>query len=549
MRLFPVIFLAVALGLSGGTPEPAPAARPWQPFALGPHHRTVSTKLAVAQQAFDQGLIWAYAFNHDEAMRAFQEAARLDPGLAMAWWGIALVNGPHINNPALDDAHAQVAWAALQEAQQRLASASPVERDLIAALGHRYAQPNPADRRSLDEAYAKAMVELSARYPKDADLAALSAEALMDVRPWDQWTRAGEAQPGTREVLAALARSLRLAPKHPLALHLTIHAYEASPHPERGKAAADGLRQLVPDAGHLVHMPGHAYARLGDWPGAALANERAMAADARYRSRQPEIGFYGLYMVHNADFLAYTAFMEGRKAVALAQAKAVVSAFPLDWVVQNAFFADAFQTRVGEALKRFGLWEELLAEPAPDPRLPLSTAYWHALRGTACAALGRVEEALQEQSAFEAARTRVPESYVWGSNPAAPVLLVAKAYLAGEIAFRQGRVAEAVTFLEEAVRLEDALKYDEPPACIIPARHALGAVLLSDGRAEAAAAVYRQDLKAYPGNYWSLLGLARALEARGLKAAAAAAAGHLKKAQQRADVQAETSCACVQAGD
>lgn len=548
MRLLSFLFLAIALGWAGGAPAPTPSQRPWQPYALGAHHRPVSTKNAGAQQAFDQGLIWAYAFNHDEATRAFQEAARLDPGLAMAWWGIALVNGPHINNPTLDEAHAQVAWAALQEAQQRLASASPVERGLIAALGHRYAQPNPVDRGPLDEAYAKAMVELSAKYPKDADLAALSAEALMDVRPWDQWTRAGAAQPGTREVLAALARSLQLAPKHPLALHLTIHAYEASPHPERGKVAADRLRQLVPDAGHLVHMPGHAYARLGDWPGAALANERAMAADARYRARQPEIGFYGLYMVHNADFLAYTAFMEGRKAVALAQAKAVVSAFPLDWVVQNAFFADAFQTRVGEALKRFGLWEELLAEPVPDPRLPLSTAYWHALRGTACAALGRVEEALQEQAEFEAARIRVPDSYVWGSNPAAPVLLVAKAYLAGEIAFRQGKVAEAVTFLEEAVRREDALKYDEPPACIIPARHALGAVLLSEGRAEAAAAVYRQDLKAYPANYWSLLGLARALAARGPKGAAAAAAGHLKKAQQRADVQAETSCACVQAG-
>ncbi len=548
MRLFPSLFLTVALGLSGETPGPAPAPRPWQPFNLGTYHRKVSTRIPGAQKAFDQGLVWAYAFNHDEAVRAFQEAARLDADLAMAWWGIALVNGPHINNPELDDGHAKAAWEALAEAKRRAAKAAPVEQGLIAALEHRYAMPNPKDRKALDEGYAKAMGALAARHPKDADVAALYAEALMDVRPWDQWTRGGAAQPGTRETLTALARSLRLDPNHPLALHLTIHATEASPHPERGRAAADRLRQLVPDAGHLVHMPGHAYARLGDWQGAALANERALAADARYRVRQPEIGFYGLYMVHNADFLAYTAFMEGRKEVALAQAKAVVTSFPLDWVVQNAFFADAFQSRHWEALKRFGLWEDLLAEPAPDARLPLSTAYWHALRGTACAALGRVEEALKEQAAFEAARVKVPESYVWGSNPSGPVLKVAQAYLAGEIAFRQGKVDDAVTALEAAVRLEDALKYDEPPACIIPARHALGAVLLSAGRAQAAEAVYRADLQAYPANYWSLLGLARALDAQGRKAEAAKAASRLARAQRRADVKAETSCACVRPG-
>ncbi|HJV22464.1 MAG TPA: hypothetical protein VJ570_07200, partial [Holophagaceae bacterium] len=211
----------------------------------------------------------------------------------------------------------------------------------------RYAMPNPADRSALDAAYAQAMGRVAARFPKDADVAALCAEALMDVRPWDQWTRAGAPQPGTMEILAALRHALALAPSHPLALHLTIHAYEGSPHPERAKAAADRLRRLVPDAGHLVHMPGHIYARLGDWSGAAEANERAMEADARYRARQPEIGFYGLYMVHNEDFLAYTALMEGRQEVALAQTKAVVSAFPLEWVVANATFAEAFATRTG----------------------------------------------------------------------------------------------------------------------------------------------------------------------------------------------------------
>lgn len=549
MRVLALLLMFLHFGLAAGTPasETAKAAS-WRPFDLGSHHRRVSTRSAGAQQAFDHGLVWAYAFNHDEAVRAFQEASRLDPGLAMAWWGIAFVSGPHINNPGLEDAPAKLAWEALAEAKKRQGSASPVEQGLIAALGHRYAMPNPTDRKALDEAFAKAMGELAAKYPKDADLAALHAEALMDVRPWDQWTRSGEPQPGTKEILAALQRSLKLAPHHPLALHLTIHAYEGSPHPELGKVAADRLRRLVPDAGHLVHMPGHAYARIGDWMGAALANERAIAADARYKARQPKIGFYGLYMVHNADFLAYTGFMEGRKEVSLAQAKAVVATFPLDWVLENVAFADAFQSRHWEALKRFGLWEELLAQPAPDARLPLSTAYWHALRGTAFAASSKVDEALQEQAAFEAARVKVPEAFTWGSNAAGPVLLVAKAYLAGEIAFRQGNVDKAVGDLQEAVRLEDALKYDEPPACIIPARHALGAVLLSAKRAREAEAVYHADLKAYPANYWSLLGLHRALEAQGRKAEAVKAAARLKKAQARADVTSKTSCLCVQPG-
>jgi len=548
MLLLRTLLLTCAMVLSAPPEDGAPTAAPWQPFNLGSYHRKVSTRVPAAQEAIDQGLIWAFAFNHDEAVLAFQEAARLDPGLAMAWWGIALVNGPHINNPTLDDAHAKLAWDALAEAKHRLATASPVEQGLIAALGHRYAMPNPADRKALDEGYAKAMGALAARYPKDADVAALYAEALMDVRPWDQWTRAGKPQPGTKEILVALKRSLRLAPEHPLALHLTIHATEGSPHPEFGKAAADRLRTLVPDSGHLVHMPGHTYARIGDWEGAALANERAMAADTRYKARQPVIGSYGLYMVHDADFLAYTAIMEARKEVALAQAKDVVGAVPLEWVVKNASFADCFGTRYWEVLKRFGLWEDLLKEPAPDPRLPLSTAYRHALRGTAFAALGKVDEALKEQAAFEEARTKVPATFTWGSNDAAPVLQVAKAYLAGEIAFSQGQVEVAVDHLQAAARLEDALKYDEPPACVIPARHALGAVLLSAKRPKEAEAVYRTDLKAYPANYWSLLGLHQALEAQGRKAAAAKAAIALKKAQARADVTAGTSCACVKGG-
>lgn len=542
LRFLPAALFLTGVALPAQTPAPAPA---WKPFDLGTHHRAVSTKNAAAQKAFDQGLIWSFAFNHDEAMRAFHEAARLDPDLAMAWWGIALVNGPHINNPVVDEAHAKAAWEALGEANKRLDHAGPVEKALIEALNARYADPQPADRKALDEAYATAMADVAKRFPKDADVATLYAESLMDVRPWDQWTREGEPQPGTKETLEALHRALLLDPDHPGALHLTIHALEASPHPERAEAAADRLRSLVPDAGHLVHMPGHIYARVGRWQAAGEANERAIAADDRYKATKPVVGFYGLYMLHNDHFLAYTAMMEGRKQAALDQTKTVVTAFPLDWVKENAVFADAFQTAHWEAMKRFGLWEDLLKEPPPDAALPVSTAYWHALRGTAFAALGKVDEALQEQTALDAAIAKVPADFTWGSNGALPVLQVARAALAGEIAYRQKRMDEAISKLREAVSLEDALKYDEPPPCTVPARHALGAVLMAAGKPKEAETVYRADLKAYPANYWSLLGLKRALDANGDTKGAKALEPRLKRAIARSEIQAETSCLCV----
>jgi tetratricopeptide (TPR) repeat protein len=524
----------------------APVARAaWRPFDLGDHHRPVSTRSEGAQRAFDQGLVWSFAFNHDEAERAFREAARLDPDLAIAWWGVALVNGPHINNPTVDEAHAKTAWEALGEARARLAGASAVERALVEALGARYAWPQPADRAPLDEAYAKAMASVRARFPSDADVAVLAAEALMDVRPWDQWTHDGRPQPGTNEVLLALAKARVLDPKHPGALHLTIHALESSPHPERARTAAEALRRLVPDASHLLHMPAHIDVRLGRWEEAAAANERAIAADARYSARTPEMGFYRIYQAHNTHFLAYTAMMEGRRRVALETTAAVVSAFPPAFVRENAMFADAFMTVHGEALKRFGMWKEILALPAPDPALPVSTAYAHALRGTAHAALGHVDEARAEQRAFEQELVKVPKDFLWGSNSAAAVLGVLEPYLDGEIAFRAGDRERAVARLREAVAREDALKYDEPPAMTVPSRHALGAVLLAAGKPKEAEAVYTEDLRRYPDNGWALLGLSRALRAQERTAESAAVLARRRKAWARADVEVTSSCLCV----
>ncbi len=540
-----LVALVSVAAAPASTPEDVAPPAAWRPFELGSYTRPVSTRVAEAQKAFDQGLVWAFAFNHDEAERAFAESARRDPSLAMAWWGVALVNGPHINNPVMSEAQSRKAWDALTKARALAPGASEVEKALIEALGARYASPPPPDRAPLDAAYAKAMLAVRSRFPADADVATLAAEALMDTRPWDQWTRDGKPQPGTAEVLAGLEEARRLAPDHPGALHLTIHALEASPRPERATEAADRLRALVPDSSHLVHMPSHIDVRVGRWKEAAEANERAMAADRRYQGRTGQIGFYRIYMAHNAHFLAYTAMMEGRREVALATATGVVAGLDPAFVEENAAFADAFLTVVGEARKRFGLWKEILAAKAPPEGLPVSAAHAHFLRGVAHAALGEVAEAKRERAAFAAALPKVPKEFYWGSNLAADVLAVGLPYLDGEIAYRLGDHAGAVEKLREAVRLEDALKYDEPPAWTVPSRHALGAILLDARRPAEAEAVYREDLRTYPGNGWSLRGLATALEMQKKSAEAAAVEERFTAAWARADTSLETSCFCV----
>ncbi len=536
--------------------EPAPAtAQPalaaaepagaWSPFDLGTHHRAVSTSSEAAQRAFDQGLVWAFAFNHDEAQRAFEEAARQDPRLAMAYWGIALVNGPHINNPGVDEAHARAAWTALQRARELAPGASEVERALIDALGRRYAWPQPADRAPLDAAYAAAMADVARRYPDDADVATLYAEALMDTRPWDQWTGDGRPQPGTAEILQALATARRLDPRHPGALHLTVHALEASPHPEQAAEAADALRTLVPDASHLLHMPSHIDIRTGRWEDGARANERAMAADARYAARRKDPGFYALYMAHNTHFRAFVAMMQGDAATALARTREIVASLPPQKVRANPLFMDAFLTVELDALKRFGRWQEILAAPLPPEEFPVARTHAHFARGVAFAADGDLAAAERERDAYRRHLARIPEDAFWGSNLARPVLAVADPYLAGEIALRRGDLDAAAARLAEAARLEDGLKYDEPPPWTTPVRHALGAVLLQARRPAEAEAVYRADLVRFPENGWSLWGLAAALEGAGKKDDAALVKARFEKSWAQADAPIASSCACV----
>jgi tetratricopeptide (TPR) repeat protein len=515
-----------------------------RPFDLGSHTYRVSTPSAEAQRAFDRGLILAYGFNHGAAEREFRRAAELDPGLAMAWWGVALVNGPHINFPIVPPDRAKTAWEALLRAKERAAGATETEQALIAALGKRYAEPQPEDRRPLDRAYAAAMREVWKKHPNDADVATLFAEAEMDLRPWDLWAHDGKPQPGTEGILATLEEALKLDPRHPGANHLYIHVVEASPSPEKGLASADLLRDLVPSASHLVHMPSHVYARVGRWNDAAEANVRAMAADAAYRAANPNPGFYAMYMAHNDHFFAYAAMMQGRSAEALKAARAMVESVPEEFLRDYGPVADGYMVFVPEALMRFGKWDDVLKEPGPPNGLPLSQALWRFTRAVSLTALGRLDAAQKERDAFRKAAGAVPKGYEFGNNKAADLLAIAGSLLDGEMAAKQGRFSEAENDLREAVRVEDGLTYDEPPDWMQPSRHTLGAVLLRDGKYGEAETVYREDLARYPENGWSLFGLGRALRLQKKDAEAAEVEARFRKTWSRADFPLGSTCFC-----
>ncbi len=512
---------------------------------LGDHHREVTTSSPLAQRCFDQGFTWAYAFNHDEAIRSFEKAAQLDPDCAMAWWGVALCNGPHINNPAVAPERAAAAWQALQKAMAARAHATPVERALIEALSKRYVDSAPTDRSALDKAYADAMAEVWEEHPQDPDVGTLYAEALMDLRPWDLWTQDQQPRPETPVIVAVLEEVLRLDPKHPGANHLYIHTVEPSRHPEKANAAAERLRDLVPGSGHLVHMPSHIYVLTGRWADAAQQNELAISADRAYRTIAPRQGFYHVYMLHNHHMLAFASMMEGRREVAVRAAREVVESVPEDYKKREAALVDPYMGAIYDVLKRFGRWDDILKEPAPPSYLPITTAMWRMNRGVAYAAKGDIVLAAQERVAFQKAASQVPEGSLMAINPAADILKIAEYFLDGEISYRRGDIDVSVRALRQAIALEDRLRYMEPPEWMQPVRHTLGAVLMSAGRFEEAEKVYREDLADWPENGWSLYGLSRCLEERGAGAEAKEVEERFGKAWSRADAPIASSCLCV----
>lgn len=535
------VFLLVACATSGTSTKEA--AFPLLPELQG-QHLAISTRSAEAQRYFDQGLTLYWSFDHEEAGRSFRRAAELDPEAPMPHWGLALVVGPHINNPTMDPERDRAAHEAMEGARARLAAASPLERGLIEAQGRRYAWPPPAERRALDEAYADAMGALWLAYPEVAEVGALYAESRMDLIPWDLFTSDGQPRAETPEILAVLERVLVLDPRHVGANHLAIHAWEMSPTPERALASADRLRTLVPGAAHLVHMPAHIDVRLGHYPEAIEANQRAIAASLARVARTGSGGFYAMYRAHNYHFLVYAAQFDGRSRLALDTARELVRQLPEEVVDAFPEFVEAFLPTPLHALIRFGRWQEILAEPAPPANRPSWVAFWHYARGLAFSALGRVAEAEGEQRAFEAACAAVPESYAVGNNSTRGVLDIGRSMLAGELDYRRGRFDSAFAHLREAVAKDEALRYDEPWGWFQPAAHALGALLLEQGRAEEAEPVYRRDLELHPDNGWALFGLEECQRRTGRTAEADATHARFLERWKRADVTIRASCYC-----
>ena len=514
---------------------------------LGSYSRKVTSDSPEAQRYFDQGLAFLHGFNHRAAIRAFQQAAEIDPRCAMAHWGLALACGPHINLTVVPPPAAELAWKELNLARKNADYASPVERTLIDALGKRYANPQPADRSGLDRAYANAMRDVWRNFPNDPDVGALFAEAMMDLRPWDQWTAQGKPQPGTDEILATLDAVLKLNPNHPLANHLYIHAVEASPNPQRAIAAADRLRNLQPGLAHNVHMPSHIDIRTGQWLKAVDTNAKAVEADQRYRKIfGPPKGFLNVYIAHNRHMLAYAAMMTGQRDLAMKHIRAMVAEMPADFLKENVLQAEGNVAMPLEVMVRFGLWNDILTEPEKyTEKMWFTRAFHHAARAIASAAKSSTTNARNEQRIFLERSKLVPKEASLGNNGCEAILGVVTPMVEGEILVAEGQVDRGIEELRAAIQQEDALKYDEPPGWLIPVRHSLGAVLMKQQRFAEAEQVYREDLARLPDNGWSLFGLAETLRRQSKNAdEASETQAKFEKVWAKADLKITTSCLC-----
>jgi len=515
---------------------------------LGTYSRKIKTKSTRAQRYFDQGLALLHGFNHRGAIRSFQEAARLDPQCAMAHWGAALAAGPHINYPLVPPPMAELAWKELTLAKQNASNASEVERALIDALSKRYAYPQPEDRAPLDQAYADAMREVWKKFPNDVDVGALFAEAMMDLRPWNQWTLEGQPNPGTEEIIATLDAVLKLNPRHPFANHLYIHAVEASPHPERADAAADRLRKLQPGLAHNVHMPSHIDIRRGRWHEAIATNAKAVQADKRYRAATGNrpLGLFPMYAAHDQHMLAYAALMTGQSKLAMRYVREMIKDLPAEFVRENAALVEAFGAVPMEVMMRFGKWDDILAEPENYPDyLPFARAFHHGARAIAFAAKSDTESARKEQAIFRELVQRVPKETAVSNNTAESITAVANHMIEGELLIAEGKLDPGLEELRATLTLEDALNYDEPPSWMIPLRHTIGANLMHAGRFAETEQVYRDDLKRLPENGWSLFGLSQALAAQEKDGAELEATrARFKKVWAKADVKITSSCLC-----
>jgi tetratricopeptide (TPR) repeat protein len=541
------------------------------PFVLGDYRRRASSGSGEAQRWFDRGLIWSYAFNHEEASTCFERAIGADPGFALAHWGLAYASGPNYNKQweAFDERDLHDSLRRAREATVRAEglarNGSTLERDLIGALTARYPAAVPdGDLQRWNVAYAEAMGEVYRAHPADLDVAALYADALLNLTAWSLWDlRSGEPAEGAHTLAAqAVLEAGMSRPEgmsHPGLLHFYLHLMEMSPHPERALPAADALRGLVPDAGHLIHMPTHIDVLIGDYARVIADNEQAIAADDRYLAAAGPLNFYSLYRAHDHHFRIYGAMFAGRRATALQAAADLEATLSEELLrVQAPPMADWLESFAGmglHVLVRFGMWEEILRRPLPaDPVLySVTTALSHYARGVALAATSRVTEAQGEREQLAAAIARVPVTRYLFNNQALDILAIAAAMLDGEIAYRRGNHTQAWAELRRAIELDDTLPYDEPWGWMQPTRHAYGALLLEQDEVTQAAAVYAADLGfddtlpracRHPHNVWSLHGYHECLIRLGHTEQAVALAPALQRALGAADVVIDSSCFC-----
>jgi tetratricopeptide (TPR) repeat protein len=500
---------------------------------LGDHHHRITTKSQATQQYFDQGLRLVYAFNHAEAVASFHQALATDESCAMCWWGAALALGPNINL-GMDEPAAVDAWHAIGRAKALAANVSPVESAFIDALALRYAADPKAPRPPLDSAYARAMRELTRQFPGDDDAAVLYAAAVMNLSPWLYWNTDMTPRPGIPDVLDVLERVSSRNPEHAGACHLYIHAVEAA-QPKRAEPCADRLAGLMPGAGHIVHMPGHIYIRVGRFADAITANQHAIHSDETFIQDRDPSGAYPLgYYPHNFHFLNFAAMMAANREIAYQSAAdlAAKSAPELLGVPGLGGAIQHYHQALLFAYIRFEDWNAILHAPAPPQDFAYPTGLWRYARGLAFARTGDTHAARWELNELKrlAARPELENLYILGYNSARSVLSVARQTLAGEIAAARGDMDKAIARLKAAVAIEDAFIYMEPPEWPIPPRQHLARVMAFAGDHDAAIVVWQQDLERFPENVWSLRGLAQSFAIEGRTEEAAAVHLRLAKA-------------------
>jgi tetratricopeptide (TPR) repeat protein len=534
------LFLAIAAAALGQQHDHSAAIADSGPapllIGLGHLHHPITTSNPLARRYFDQGLTLVYAFNHDEAARSFEYAAKLDPNCAMAYWGIALARGPNYNESEIDAGRERIASDAIRKAQALASHASASEQAYIGAMAKRVSPEPKADQKKLGANYRDAMREVMKRYPNDLDAAVLFADAAMDLHAWKLWKRDGKPEEGTLEAVQTLESVLKRDPDNIGANHFYIHVVEGSPNPEQAMASARKLADLAPGAGHLVHMPAHIYIRTGDYHAASLSNKQAMGADQGYINKYNVQTMYTMmYYTHNMHFLVVSSSMEGDFAHAIRVARQITKG--LTPLLKDHPEAQSFLPTETLVLVRFRRWAEIEQLPEPDKVLKQDHALWRFARGMAYSAEGKMDRAASERDAFAAEVKAIPVKEGFGYNTAGQVFEIAGEMLDSSIARAHHDYRQAAALLKKAALDEDALNYDEPPDWYLPPRESLGAVLFLDGHANDAEAVFREELKQHAKNPRALFGLAECLHARGQAGEERAVRKEFEDGWKHADIQ------------